>query len=43
VQRLPTVGQQFFDQPGRVSANSIEHIAEVSLRVDIRVRPVKCI
>ena len=34
--RLPSVGQQFLDPPGRMGADSIENVAEVSLRIDIQ-------
>jgi len=36
-QRLPSVRQQFFDPPRGMGADSIEHIAEVSLRIDLQL------
>ena len=35
-ERLPSIGQQFLDPTGRMSADSIENIAEVSLRIDLQ-------
>jgi hypothetical protein len=36
-QRLPSVGQQYFDPPRGMGADSVQHIAEVDLRVDPQV------
>ncbi len=34
--RLPSIGQQVLEPPGRMGADSIENIAEVSLRIDLQ-------
>ena len=34
--RLPSVGQQFLDPTGRMGADSIENVTEVSFRIDLQ-------